>query len=529
MEYLDFDVEIQPAREYNYLVTCQSPMGEAKTTMHFPFDEQEMEQHLLLLQKDLSSVSQGEHREEAQSVHLFGRRLFEALISGDVAKRYAALRARANREEKGVRLRLHIEAPDLAVLPWEYLYDTDESEYLCLARNTSLVRYLSLPRTHDALKIKLPLRILGMIACPSGLGALAVEKERNRIEQALTELKAQGLVELVWIEGQTWRDLQEAMWQKPWHIFHFIGHGFFNEKTQEGSLFFADENGAPHSLEAASLGRLLRDHPSLRLVILNACQGAKAGKQNIFSSMGATLARTGIPAVLAMQALITDRTAIEFSRTFYRALAHGMPVDKAVDEARIAINVGNHSLAWGTPVLYLRSSDTVLFDLTASEHPQSNQEPRMKDSTDSSAADLPTTPPARTPSSQKSTYNSIGNIYTTTGPVTITQGGENSPITVNAPFFGAAPFVPSHPQNPPKEALLKVRDLLLELSALARERAAEGSGAVPGQNARPASVERTAFIQELMTALLPYTGELPPPQVEHIRALCRQVDIVPLI
>lgn len=411
MEYLNFDVEIQPAREDTYLVTCRSPMGEAKTTMRTPFDEQDMERHLLLLQKALNSVSQGDQQEEAQSVHLFGRRLFEALIAGDVAKRYAALRARANREEKGVRLRLQIEAPELAALPWEYLYDTDESEYLCLTRNTSLVRYLSLPRTHDALSIKLPLRILGMIALPSGLGSLAVDKERNRIEQALTELKARGLVELVWLEGQTWRDLQEAMWRKPWHTLHFIGHGFFNEKTQEGSLFLADEKGAPHALESAPLGRLLRDHPSLRLVILNACEGAKAGRQNIFSSMGATLARTGIPAVLAMQAFITDRTAIEFARTFYRALAFGMPVDKAVDEARIAIDVGNHSLAWGTPVLYLRSSDTVLFDPTASGDPQSNQEPRMKDTTAASAADSQTQPPARTPAGPgHTTNNTIGNI-----------------------------------------------------------------------------------------------------------------------
>ena len=111
---------------------------------------------------------------------------------------------------------------------------------------------------------------------------------------------------------------------------------------------------------------MLAEHQDLRLVLLNSCEGAKGGKLDIYSSTAAILVRRGLAAVLAMQYEITDRAAIEFSRTFYRALAYGLPIDAAVAAARAAVNIEvNNSLEWGTPVLYMRSPDGVLFELAA--------------------------------------------------------------------------------------------------------------------------------------------------------------------
>jgi hypothetical protein len=85
---------------------------------------------------------------------------------------------------------------------------------------------------------------------------------------------------------------------------------------------------------------------------------------DVFSSTAATLVRRGTPAVVAMQYEITDDAAIEFSRSFYEALADGMAVDAALAEARkgVALAIPN-TLEWGTPVLYMRSPDGVLFKL----------------------------------------------------------------------------------------------------------------------------------------------------------------------
>lgn len=150
-------------------------------------------------------------------------------------------------------------------------------------------------------------------------------------------------------------------------MFHFIGHGGFDSTSDEGFIAIADTDGEISRLRAGDLGRLLGDHLPLRLVLLSACEGARTGAHDIFSSTAATLLRRGVPAVVAMQYEVTDQAAIEFARAFYEALADAVPVDAAVGEARKAISrIMSSSLEWGTPVLYMHAPDGVLFDIQQS-------------------------------------------------------------------------------------------------------------------------------------------------------------------
>ncbi len=87
--------------------------------------------------------------------------------------------------------------------------------------------------------------------------------------EALKELQDSGLVELEWLEGQTWRHLQREMLGGPWHVFHFVGHGGFDEDIDEGAMALCDEEGREFRIRAAHLARLLAQHRSLRLVFLN--------------------------------------------------------------------------------------------------------------------------------------------------------------------------------------------------------------------------------------------------------------------
>jgi formylglycine-generating enzyme required for sulfatase activity len=246
------------------------------------------------------------------------------------------------------------------------MFNEGQGEYLCLSRNTPVVRYIELPQSIQPLKVKLPLRILGMVADPSDLPQLDVEGEKQRIEKAVESLQKKDLLELTWLPGQTWRDLQQAMWSGPWHIFHFIGHGGFDAEREEGLVCLTDEDGKKQFMSATQLGRLLADHGSLRFVLLNACEGARGGNRDIFSSCASILVERGIPAVLAMQYEITDKAAIEFARTFYKSLTYGdgQPIDTATTEARKAVSFAiNNTLEWGTPVLYMRSPDGTLFSI----------------------------------------------------------------------------------------------------------------------------------------------------------------------
>lgn len=268
-------------------------------------------------------------------------------------------------EGKGVRVKLLMHAPQLAAMPWEFLFDPRRRDYLALDPYTPIVRYPELAQRTTPLPVTPPLRILGVIANPTDLPRLDVERERQQLEAAIRPLVDQGRVQLTWLPGQSWRDLQQ--WMRPgygpWHIFHFIGHGEFDQRRDEGRIFLADEQGKSQAISATQLNRLLAfQRGTLRLALLNACEGARGGKFDVLSSTAATLVLGGLPAVLAMQYAITDTAALEFARTFYGALADNLPVDAAVADARNAINLQDeYSLEWGTPVLFMRTADGQLF------------------------------------------------------------------------------------------------------------------------------------------------------------------------
>ncbi len=57
------------------------------------------------------------------------------------------------------------------------------------------------------------------------------------------------------------------------------------------------KKGEATRLYAAELGRLLAGHRPLRLALLNACEGAKGGR-DLFSSTARILMERGLPAVL---------------------------------------------------------------------------------------------------------------------------------------------------------------------------------------------------------------------------------------
>lgn len=377
MEYLDFELEIQSGSGRDYpVVVLHSPAGEARATMHFPFDQIALESRLDKLQIALLR-SGGRRRRilsaEERAVQEFGQTLFDALFTGEIRTRYDVSREHAEGEGRGLRLKLRIQVPELTALPWELLYDPRSADFLVLSRNTPLVRYVELPRSIRALQVAPPLRILGLVASPKNLDDLDVAGERDRVERAVAGLRARGMVDLEWLESQTWRDLQGAMRGGPWHVLHFVGHGGFDVNADEGVIALTGEDGCADYFHASQFGRLLADHRSLRLVLLNACETARSGNRDVFSSTASILMQRGIPAVLAMQYEITDRAAIEFARAFYEALADGSAIDGAVSEARKAISLKAASaVEWCTPVLHMRTPDGILFDLAASSDPHTD-------------------------------------------------------------------------------------------------------------------------------------------------------------
>jgi len=337
-----------------------------------PFSEDKLENYILKLGRPRHGVRRLDSP-ETKIAREFGEALFETVFYGDVRGCYKSSLDQARKNGRGLRIRLNIEEQDLIGIPWEYLYSEDqEPGFLALSTFTPILRYVERPHPILPLEIEPPLNILVMTARPRDCSPLNIDRERANLERALGRLWEQEKVNLTWLDHGNLRGLRGQMRRDTYHIFHFIGHGTFDEHRQEGSIVLENNEGYSQIVSGQQLASTL-ESPFLRLVILNACEGARTSKDDPLASVAASLVRAQIPAVVAMQFEITDEAAVTFADEFYAALADNCPVDEAITEARKAIHGEGNDIEWGTPVLYMRALDGNLFTLPPQLPPTEEQ------------------------------------------------------------------------------------------------------------------------------------------------------------
>ncbi|HET9211732.1 MAG TPA: CHAT domain-containing protein [Thermoanaerobaculia bacterium] len=358
--YLDFDLWIDQRSEGLYRAKAWSGAGfEATGTFSLPPS---------LAGGELRPAGAGSLRggsaiggADAGTLEHVGDELFRTVFQGELLKAFQGCLAKA-RSGPGLRIRLRLnDVPQLADLPWEYLH-VEGQGFLALSARTPVVRYLELSEGLSTLLVEPPLRVLAVISTPLGYRELAeADEEWRRLGAALEPLLRGGLIEVERLERPTFEALEARLrGGPPVHVLHFVGHGGFSEIRAEGVLVFEDENGKGVPVGGPSLAYLLQDHPSLRLAVLNACNGARASREDTFAGTAQALVQHGVPAVIAMQSEVMDETACGFAEKFYRALASGLPVDACVGEVRRAL-AAERNPEWGTPALYLRATDGRLF------------------------------------------------------------------------------------------------------------------------------------------------------------------------
>jgi hypothetical protein len=290
-----------------------------------------------------------------------GRQLFDAVFSGEVGGAFRSSYAVASDRNAKLRVVLRLSDPRLASLPWEAMYDSRHTEFVCC--NEPLVRHVAASGVPIPLPVKPPLRILGLVSSPSDLPPLAVDEEKARLSDALAGLERKELVFIEWVDQPDWESVHAKLRDETWHVLHFIGHGEYDDEADEGTIALVHEDGRSHMVDAARFADLLNQGSSRpRLVVLNSCQSGRTGTRDVFASSAATLVRRGTSAVAAMQFTVSDESAVKFARGFYDSLAKGGIVDEAVQSGRVSI-LGGGSLEWVTPVLYVRGETSQLFDL----------------------------------------------------------------------------------------------------------------------------------------------------------------------
>jgi len=375
MTYIDFDLLIERFEQGYRARVLNSPAGQASAVLPSPLAQLDLERFLTRVGRPyrglLSDANRGPDAEidARDAVVTFGTRLFEFLFTGEVGTSLRRSLDEAERQGAGLRIRLRMaDAPELADLPWEFLYDATGGDFLALSARTPLVRYLDLPRRIQPMAVRPPLRILVAIASPADAIPLDVEAEWRMLQQALAGLEQDGRIVLERLEEATVPALQQKLRQSAYHVFHFIGHGAFDARRQQGMLLMEDADGQGMPLSAERLGALLHDEAdTLRLVVLNACHGARTSQDYPFAGLAQGVVRQGIPAVVAMQFAITDDAAIIFAREYYRAIADGYPVDAAFGEARKAVYLDDNEVEWATPVLFMRAPDGGLWGMAGEE------------------------------------------------------------------------------------------------------------------------------------------------------------------
>jgi hypothetical protein len=300
-----------------------------------------------------------------------GEQLFEALFQDEILRLYErSLDLLAANAETGLRIELTFDPrdPDLAVvqtLPWELLRQPGTSKFLALSRSTPITRFLAVPRPVYAAARPQTLRILAVAANQhdSKLPPLELAEELRNLQKAV------GSTAHVIPVVPTLAALCQALRDQECHVLHFMGHGGSPTDQKERVLLFNAEDGSPDPVTGTDLANALADFPSLRLVVLNACDSASVRETGAsgmgfdpYSGVANALVLGDMPAVIGMQSPIFDATAITFSRAFYQQLAAGLLVDAAVTEGRRAVHSEHRgSLEWATPVLFMRTPTGELF------------------------------------------------------------------------------------------------------------------------------------------------------------------------
>ncbi len=277
-------------------------------------------------------------------------------------------------DDEKEQARLKQAVHDLAGLPWELL--ADEGGHLFNLKPPITVRR-RLQKTNAPVERprQLPVRVLMAVSRPEDATFIDPRTIAAPLLDALETLG--NSVEVEFLRPPTLAALQSRLDDEslpPVDILHFDGHGVYRHDTGLGYLLFEDSQHGSDRVNADQLGTLLNQR-GVAVVILNACQSAKAEETNPFGSVASRLVEAGIGSVVAMNYSLLVSTAERLAAVLYGNLAAGLTVGQALDSARRKLlsdtvrgsilrdgkEIAFHLTDWFLPALYQQTSDPAPF------------------------------------------------------------------------------------------------------------------------------------------------------------------------
>lgn len=291
-----------------------------------------------------------------------GGLLFDELFQGSIRDLWVAARASMqNDRHMHLRLRLDLQPPAIAALPWETLADPRRRRTLAADRAIALVRTatdVDFVEHAGSLQTCLPTKIL-IVATeePDSIDAIA---EIDRIRASLAPF-IPDQIELEVLSGRIGiQSLHRRLQASRPDILHIISHG------EADGLYLWKQNELT-LVSASQLAATLALADSVKLVFLNACLAGQPDDTTPFASLAQRLLQTGIPAVIAMQFDVLDRAAADFAGFLYEALVDGPcpgAIDVAVSIARSGLYISDPDrIDYATPLLWLNALDGIILNL----------------------------------------------------------------------------------------------------------------------------------------------------------------------
>ncbi len=360
MRYKNFDIHIARKEDGVYSVEVRSEsFGEVIDAPTFQISAAEID--------DLAQRL-GARQTDREFMIQTGTSVYQRLFSERAGVLFDRSQGEALSDaDKGLRLRFHIRAPELASVPWELVYSPADDAFLATNVDTPLVRYLEMPVALRELATPLPLRALVVI--PLGHDPklrVDVDAERRAIEQSIQGFE--GKVEFDYLHERfddqrvTFQRVRERLAEVRYHCLHFVGHGTF--RGDHGYIVL-DGDGKDDIVEDDRFAQLFTNEPSMKLVFLNACKGAMSSTTQPLTGVAAQVVKRGVPAVVAMQFSVYDAAAVAFARAFYHSLFLSREpgrIDVAVARGRqaLAVDFGDQR-ELAAPIVFTHTERGVLF------------------------------------------------------------------------------------------------------------------------------------------------------------------------
>jgi TIR domain/CHAT domain len=286
----------------------------------------------------------------------YGRKLAETLFQNCIRSLLDQLIGESKAQNRGLRIRLRLDPPDLQSIYWETLGYPVSTPWLSaiailLSRfvpTTVMPRQRTIPQ--------LPLRLLVVIASPTNLNDYNLmrlgEREYQSLHSVLDEVPA---VTVTYLEsGTATPPTLERVYQALTNgidIVHLLSHARNSGGRGTTVLFLERDDG---TVDIVTTEELLSCFQSLyeppQFCFLAGCETSRLGYQLVGQS--------GVAAAVAMNGFNSISTTNRFTSHLYRRLLQHGIVDLAVSEARGLVEDADDA---HLPVLFSRLLDNILF------------------------------------------------------------------------------------------------------------------------------------------------------------------------